>query len=36
VATYPRDAGDAEGLFKTVDDLLYRAKALGKNIIHHL
>lgn len=36
VATYPRDAGDAEGLLKTVDGLLYRAKALGKNKIHHL
>lgn len=36
VATFPRDAGDSDGLFKTVDDLLYRAKALGKNKIHHL
>jgi len=36
VATYPRDARDADGLLKTVDDLLYRAKALGKNQIHHL
>jgi len=36
VAAYPRDGGDAEALFKTVDDLLYRAKALGKNKVHHL
>lgn len=36
VASYPRDAQDVDGLLKTVDELLYKAKALGKNKIHHL
>jgi PleD family two-component response regulator len=35
VTTFPRDARDAEGLMQSVDELLYRAKALGKNKIHH-
>jgi diguanylate cyclase (GGDEF)-like protein len=36
VASYPRDGSDADGLLRVVDDLLYRAKGLGKNQVHHL
>jgi len=35
VASYPRDGDDDVALFKSVDDLLYQAKGLGKNKVHH-
>lgn len=34
VATFPRD-GDGEELLNVVDQLLYRAKAFGKNRVYH-
>lgn len=36
VATYPRDGNDESDLIKVVDDMLYRAKELGKDRVCHL
>lgn len=36
VACYPDDGADRDELFTAVDGLLYKAKELGKNKIHHL
>lgn len=35
VASYPDDGADREELFTVVDELLYKAKELGKNKIYH-
>ena len=35
VATFPEDGTSPAALFKTVDDLMYQAKRLGKNQVHY-
>ena len=35
VATFPEDGNSPAALFKTVDDLMYQAKRLGKNQVHY-
>jgi diguanylate cyclase (GGDEF)-like protein len=35
VATFPEDGTSPALLFKTVDDLMYEAKRLGKNQVHY-
>lgn len=35
VATFPEDGTSPATLFKTVDDLMYQAKRLGKNQVHY-
>mgnify|MGYP001073909414 CR=1 FL=1 len=35
VATFPEDGNTPALLFKTVDDLMYQAKRLGKNQVHY-
>ncbi|HKQ59983.1 MAG TPA: diguanylate cyclase [Candidatus Polarisedimenticolaceae bacterium] len=35
VASYPQDAANAEGLLERAAQALYRAKALGKNLVQH-
>lgn len=35
VATFPEDGNSPATLFKTVDDLMYQAKRLGKNQVHY-
>ena len=36
VASCPRDGQNLDSLLKVVDDLLYTAKACGKNKVYHL